>query len=123
MADRVSGHGLKYEARVGFSEEERSEPQIIGVDFEVRTSWRSSAIEDRAQQIVDYAEVDRRIREVVGSREWRLIEAIAEAVAQVICVEFPVDQTRVTVTKMPMDMPHCDGVSVSCSRTPADFVT
>ena len=123
MADRVNGHGFRYECRVGFGEDERSTPQTIRVDFEARTDWRRSAMDDYAHEIVDYAEVDRQLKEVLLSRSWRLIESIAEAAAKQICIAFPVDQVRVTVTKRPVDMPHCDGVSVSCSRTPADYLT
>ena len=123
MADRVSGHGLKYEAHVGFGEEERRTTQVVAVDFEARTHWRDSAREDRAKRIVDYAKVDQAIASLLTGRRWRLIEAIAEEVARLICQEFPVDQVSVTVTKQPADMPHCDGVSVSCSRTPADFIS
>ena len=123
MPDWVSGHGMTYQARVGFGAEERSEPQPIRVDFDARTDWRASGRKDRAQSIVDYAVVDQAIRTAVDGREWRLIEAIAESVAEVICTGFPVDQVDVKVTKRPTDMPHCDGVSVRCSRTPADFVT
>jgi len=122
VADRVSGHGLRYDCRVGFSAEERSQPQQIRVDFDARTDWRESGRTDRPVQFVDYARVDSAIGTVIRGREWRLIEAIAEAVSHTICRDFPVDQVRVTVTKYPSDMPHCDGVSVSCSRTPADFV-
>ena len=123
MADHVSGHGFQYDCRVGFSVEERSLPQAITVDFSARTDWRASGLADRAHSIVNYAEVDRAIFALVTGQEWRLIEAIAENVARLICTGFPVDQVQVTVTKKPADMPHCDSVSVTCSRTPADYVS
>ena len=122
VADHVCGHGFKYDCRVGFGADERSQPQTIVVDFDARTDWRASGLADRAHTIVDYAEVDRAISALLSGREWRLIEAIAEAVARLICTGFPVDQVQVTVTKRPVDMPHCEGVSVRCSRTPADYV-
>ena len=122
MADRVCGHGFSYQAHVGFGVKERSVRQTVRIDFDARTDWRASAKADRARNIVDYAEVDKGIAALIAAREWRLIEAIAEAVARMICLEFPVDQVWVTVTKQPADMPHCEGVSVSCGRTPADFV-
>ena len=122
MADRVSGHGFCYSCKVGFGEDERARTQSIRVDFEARTDWRSSAQADRAHSIVDYAEVDRQLNALLTGRSWRLIEAMAEAAAEQICRGFPVDQVRVTVTKHPADMPHCEGVSVSCSRTPADYI-
>lgn len=123
MSDRVSGHGFRYACKVGFSTEERATEQTIRVDFDARTDWRASAIDDRAHDIVDYAEVDKVLAALLTGREWRLIEAMAEAVAEQICMGFPVEQVRVTVTKQPADMAHCDGVSVSCSRTPADYLS
>ena len=93
MADRVSGHGFRYDCKVGFDEDERAILQPIQVDFEVRTDWRSSAQADRASNIVNYAEVDRQLSALLTGRSWRLIEAIAEAAAREICLGFPVDQT------------------------------
>jgi dihydroneopterin aldolase len=122
MADRVSGHGLKYQVHVGFGEDERRAPQIVTIDFDARTHWREPARQDCAEGIVDYAKVDKGIQALVVSRQWQLIESIAESVARFICRDFPVDQVRVTVSKNPADMPHCDAVSVSCSRTPADYL-
>ena len=123
MPDWVSGHGFNYNAHVGFDEAERSQSQSIQIDFDARTDWRFSGQTDRAQSIVDYAIVDSAIKKLLAERKWRLIEAIAEAVAKMICSDFPVDQVSVKVTKMPQDMPHCAGVSVRCSRTPADYVS
>lgn len=123
MPDWVSGHGFTYSTHVGFDETERSQPQTIRIHFDARTDWRLAGATDRAQSIVDYAVVDAAIKGLLGERQWRLIEAIAEAVARMICTDFPVDQVSVKVVKTPRDMPHCDGVSVRCSRTPADYVT
>ena len=122
MADRVSGHGFKYDVHVGYGDAERAEAQCIKIDFDARTNWRASATTDRSKPVVDYAEVDERLKAVVTAQSWRLIESIAERVAQVICTEFTVEQVTVRVTKQPVDMAHCDGVSVQCSRTPADYV-
>ncbi len=122
MADRVCGHGFSYQTHVGFGDEERAQLQTVVVDFEARTDWRASAKADRAVGIVDYAAVDTAIKALLAGRRWRLIEAISEAVAQLICTRFPVDQVLVKVTKQPADMPHCAAVSVSCSRTPADYI-
>ena len=122
MADRVSGHGFKYDVHVGYGDEERATPQIIKIDFDARTDWRAAATAASANPVVDYAKVDARLQAVLNAQSWRLIEYIAERVAQVICTEFTVEQVTVRVTKQPVDMAHCDGVSVQCSRTPADYV-
>ena len=58
MADRVCGHGFRYDVHVGFGEAERSQAQCIKVDFDARTDWRVSASAARSSPVVDYGEVD-----------------------------------------------------------------
>ena len=123
MADRVAGHGMAYDVCVGFGDVERSTPQEILVDFDARTRWRQVAVAENSSPTVDYAAVYQRLQTLLTSRSWRLIESIAESVAEVICTEFAVEQVTVRVTKRPFDMPRCLSVSVECSRTPADFIS
>ncbi len=119
--DRVFGFGFSYDCRIGFHEYERHIRQRVKVDFEAETDWRDAARKDRAKNLVDYYEVNRAVEALVGSREWRLIEALAEDVARLICAGFPVTGVRVRVTKTPFDMPNVGEVAVECWRCPADF--
>lgn len=119
--DRVIGTGFAYEARIGFHEYERRIRQRVVVDFEAETDWRAAAKKDRPRGLVDYFEVNRTIAAMVERREWRLIEALAQDVARVICERFPVARVRVRVAKRPFDMPNAQEVAVECWRRPADF--
>lgn len=120
-ADRVHGYGFSYDCRVGFHEYERHIRQRVSVDFEAETDWKASARRDRARDLVDYYEINKAIQALVDGREWRLIEAMAEDIARLICRRFPVTRVRVRVNKLPFDMPNVSGVGVECWRTPADF--
>ncbi|MCK6504759.1 dihydroneopterin aldolase [Myxococcota bacterium] len=120
-ADRVHGRGFSYDCRIGFHAYERHIRQRVSVDFEAETAWRESALRDRARDLVDYYEINKAIQELVDGREWRLIEALAEDIARLICGRFPVSRVRVRVDKLPFDMPNVGGVAVECWRTPADF--
>lgn len=119
--DRVHGRGFSYDCRIGFHAYERHIRQRVSVDFEAQTDWRESALRDRARDLVDYYEINKAIQELVDGREWRLIEALAEDIARLICARFPVSGVRVRVDKLPFDMPNVGGVAVECWRTPADF--
>lgn len=120
-SDRVHGHGFSYDCRIGFHAYERHIRQRVSVGFEAETDWRESAHRDRARDLVDYYEINKAIQELVDGREWRLIEALAEDIARLICARFPVSRVRVRVDKLPFDMPNVGGVAVECWRTPADF--
>ena len=61
------------------------------------------------------------IGELLGSRRWNLIEAVAEAIARLLCERFRVSRVRVRVTKHPLDMPDARAVAAECWREPADF--
>ena len=91
-ADRVHGTGMAFTARVGFHDYERHIMQKIVVDFEAETDWRDAARRDRPQGFVNYFEVNRAIEEMVGKRQWRLVEAMAEDIAHLICTRFLVQR-------------------------------
>jgi len=119
--DRVHGTGFSYDCRIGFHAYERHIRQRVSVDFEAETDWRDSALRDRARDLVDYYQINQAIQELVDSRDWRLIEAMAEDIARLVCTRFPVSRVRVRVTKLPFDMPNVGGVAVECWRRPEDF--
>jgi len=119
--DTVSGHGFEYSCRIGFHEFERHIEQRLRIDFEAETDWRKQAQQDRARDLVDYYEINRAISALIAGREWRLVESVAEAVAELLCSRFPITGVQVRVTKQPFDMPNCESVSVACYRAREDF--
>ncbi|MEL6346696.1 MAG: dihydroneopterin aldolase [Myxococcota bacterium] len=121
MQDIVYGEGFSYPCAIGFHEYELHIQQKLEIDFEAHTRWRDAARRDAVENLVDYYEVNRAIGALIASRSWKLIEAIAEAVAELICTRFPVDRVRVKVRKTPFDMPNVRGVAVECWRDAADF--
>ncbi len=120
-ADRVFGFGLGFDARIGYHRHELDIRQRVEIDFEAETDWREAARRDRPVRLVNYHEANRLIGELVASRRWRLVEALAEDVARLLCERFPVSRVRVRVTKRPFDMPNVRAVAVECWRTPDDF--
>lgn len=121
MPDRVMGVSFSFDCRVGFRDYERQIKQRVQVDFTAETDWRRNGTQDDPQGIVDYYEVNRRIGEALRQREFRLIEAVAEEVARLLCTEFPVTRATVRVTKTPFDMPNVTAVAVECTRCPEDY--
>lgn len=119
--DRVHGIGFSYDCRIGFHAYERHIKQRLVIDFEVVTSWRAAALVDQPERLVNYYEANLAIQQLLGSKEYQLIEAVAEDVARLLCTQFPVSEARVKVTKQPFDMPNVGCVAVECWRTPADF--
>lgn len=89
--------GLEVFGRHGVLEEERREGQTLLYDLRLEVS--DAARSDRIEDAVDYREVAALVREVSDSRQFRLLEALAAAVADAIVERLPVERVRVRVRK------------------------
>jgi dihydroneopterin aldolase len=121
--DKISGIAFGYDAHVGCTAEERATPQRIEIDFDLFTDWRAAAAIDRidAPGVLDYARVNDDLLALLASREWHLIETIAEQSARAICQGYAVQAVRVRVVKGPTYLPNVRAVSAECWRSPADY--
>jgi len=114
--DKVSVHGLRVSALLGVREWERQVRQIVIVDLELGVDTRRAAMEERLDLAVDYGEVARRVRAMIGARHVDLIETLVERVATLVLAEFAVSSVRVRITK-PRVIPNADGASVEIERS------
>lgn len=98
MTVTVEVHGLELFGRHGALDEERREGQrfVFDVWLEVPSD---AAASDRLEDAVDYREVVAAVREVSDARAFRLLEALAAAVAEAVLRRFPVERARVRVRK------------------------
>ena len=81
----------------GVGEEERRDGQPFLYDISYDVSDGSSA--DRLEDTVDYRAVAACVRDVSDTRSFRLLEALAAAVADAIAARFDVERVRVRVRK------------------------
>jgi dihydroneopterin aldolase len=86
----------------GVEEDERRERQrfLYDVDYDVA----DSVLSDRIEDAVDYREVVAIVQRV-SVRPFRLLEALAAAVADAIVAELPVERVRVRVRKPDVRLP------------------
>jgi dihydroneopterin aldolase len=89
--------GLELEGRHGVEEQERQRPQRFVYDLWLDVSDETGA--DRLELTADYREVVDCVRAVSDGRSYRLLEALATAVADAIVDRFPVERARVRVRK------------------------
>ena len=93
----VELEGLEVFGRHGVEDDERREGRTFLYDIALEVS--DAALSDEIEDAVDYREVATCVQEVSDSREFRLIEALAAAVADAIAERFPVARVRVRVRK------------------------
>ena len=97
--DSIILPGIPLRARVGVRAEERASDQEIFLDVELGLDLQPAASSDELDRTVDYEAVCDTLATVTRSREFNLIEAIAEACARALLSRFPVAEVRVRVRK------------------------
>lgn len=97
--DRIVIPGIPLEARVGVGEEERRAPQDVEIGVVLYLDLARAGASDALTDTVDYDAVCARVTDVVASRDYHLIEALAEDVAGAVLAGFEVAEVEVRVEK------------------------
>ncbi len=100
MTDRIELRGLRLLGRHGALAGEQDTAQPFEIDLEVEADLTAAAQDDDLAKTVDYSLVVEKAAEIVGKRQYRLLEALAGAIASGI-LEIPaVQAVTVTVRKL-----------------------
>lgn len=104
-------------AFIGVLPEERKAPQTLLIDVEIETDIQRAARSDDVQHTIDYTAVRRCIIEYIETVQFKLIETLADTLADRLKQTFGVSCLRLTITKKPFDIPDAEGVGVIVERT------
>jgi dihydroneopterin aldolase len=99
VSDRIVLHNMVFQGRHGMLEREQRESQPFHVDVELLLNLQPAGVDDDLTRSVDYGQVFDVTRQIVESTSFRLLEALAEAIAHEILADFPVDEVGVRVRK------------------------
>ncbi|MFN2588332.1 MAG: dihydroneopterin aldolase [Actinomycetota bacterium] len=99
MSDHLLIAGLRVETRVGWSDEERAEPQAVLIDLDVETELGPPAASDDLADTVDYAATIAEVAEHVAAQETRLLERLAGDVAELVSAKKGVKSVTVEIAK------------------------
>lgn len=99
MKDRIILQGLQLHGYHGVLDAEREFGQPFLIDLELFLDLEPAGREDDLGLTVDYSTVFAVVRKAFQAHRYRLIEAVAAAVAAAVLNDFPVDEVRVRVQK------------------------
>ncbi len=99
MKDRIIMEGLEFHGYHGVLDAEREMGQPFQVDLELVLDLGPAGRADDPALTVDYSAVYAEVKKAFQARRYRLIEAVAEAVAAAVLSSFPVDEVRVRLRK------------------------
>ena len=99
MRDRMMLPEIAVQARVGCTEQERSEFQMVWIDIELRCDLSHAAAQDSIEAAVNYVDLRAEAERIAGLRPYALIETVAERVAARLLERFAVEEVLVRVRK------------------------
>jgi dihydroneopterin aldolase len=90
---------VKVNTVLGVPDWERMQPQTVLLDIELAMPHSRSCQSDAITDTIDYGMIVARIRQLLSEKSFRLVEALAETVAQMIIHEFGTPWVKVRVAK------------------------
>jgi dihydroneopterin aldolase len=101
MTDKILITGAHFFARHGVSDDEQRLGGRYVVDVELEHALARAATSDDLADTISYADVYDSVREIVEGKSFRLIETLAEHIAQTLLARFPAERVMVRVKKQP----------------------
>lgn len=117
MTDRVALRGMRFLGRHGVTLEERLEPQPIEVDVQMELDLSRAADSDELTDTVDYTGTFSTVADMVEGQSFRLLEALAGAIADAVLADDRITAVEVRVRKPKAPLPGAfDAVEVVLRR-------
>jgi len=106
---------VKVETKLGVPDWERLTPQTIILDIEIAMPHSNSCQTDEIEDTIDYGLVVARIRQILAERNFKLVEALAEHICQIVLNEFSAPWVKIRVAK-PSVLPGLKALGVVIER-------
>ena len=90
---------IQLSAIVGVYDWERLQPQSLLLDLDLTLPNKQAGLTDDLANAVNYADLVERLRAFAGKSERRLIEALAEDLAEFLLQEYAVEKVRLRLIK------------------------
>jgi dihydroneopterin aldolase len=118
VTDGITIRGLRVQARVGVTDQERALPQTVVIDLEVTADLSTAALSDDLDDTVDYSAMIDGVVEAVRSAESKLLEHLAARVVSVVSRMDGVQEVAVQIAKQPPPVAHdVEAIAVSLRRS------
>ena len=99
QSDRIVLEGMRFYGFHGVNPEERVLGQEYLVDLTVELDLGGAGRSDRLEDTISYTHIYRAVRKVMEGEPRNLLEAAAQAIADRVLSDFPVDSVIVRVKK------------------------
>ncbi|QDU79007.1 D-erythro-7,8-dihydroneopterin triphosphate epimerase [Polystyrenella longa] len=122
MSDQIVIKDLLLRTIIGINDEERVNRQDVLINLTLDTDCRKAGKSDEIDDAVNYRSLTKKIIQLVESSQYKLVEALAEKIAQT-CLAFKgVTQVSVCVEK-PGALRFANSVGVCITRDQSDVAS
>ncbi len=97
--DIVYINDLRIETIIGIYDWEREIRQTVTIDLEMAADNRKPAATESIEDALNYKAVAKRLIQFVEESEFKLVETLAERIAEIVLEEFDVDWLRLKLGK------------------------
>ena len=97
--DRIRILNLKIPGKHGVYDFEKEKEGIFELDVELFLDLRISGKSDRLSDTVDYGNVVKLISQIFSSKDYNLIEAVAEDICKGLLKNYPIEKVMVRIRK------------------------
>ena len=114
--DTITINNLMLQVIIGVYEDEQKAPQPLSLDIAYTVNAEHVALTDDMADTIDYAAIYAACISFVESTRYRLLETLAERLAEHLQATFHLTWVRLSITKKPSSMPDAAGVTIVIER-------
>jgi len=115
VSDEIHIENLWVPTTIGVPDEERASTQEVAVSLTMVPERPFAGLGDAIEKTIDYYAVSLRVAAIAAEGERKLIETLAEDIAEALLREFPLGSVCVEIRKFILE--NADYVSVKISRS------
>ena len=93
-------HEFRVGAWVGIYEWEIQRPQTLELNIDIGLPGEAAGKSDNIKDTIHYGEVVERIQKELSERRFKLLEALAQDIADIVLNDFGAKWTRISVAKL-----------------------
>ena len=97
--DVIFLEGFRAETLIGIDHDEQHQPQPVLIDLALGRTQLAACQTDHIRDTVDYAAVREAVLALLAEHRLKLLEALAEAIAQMLLAHFDLHWIRVRIAK------------------------
>lgn len=91
---------FRTDAWIGVYEWEQQRPQMLELDIDIGLDTHRAGSSDSIRDTIDYGKVVERVKSDLADAKFKLLEALAEHITQVLFTDFNADWVKVSVAKI-----------------------